>query len=134
MTKQNEPIVRSLIDKGFIYDSYKTYEDDIEMFCLTDDAIDWVGIPKGWRDAISKPKTKHVTTYFKSVHGLVHLAFGDGVTIQAHETQIEIDMGHEAKSHQWFAEIWEIEQITKDEFFEVYHKAVQNQTEALLKL
>jgi len=47
-TKSVAGVVSSLEKKGMIYDSYANYEDNLKMWCLSDEGAEKVGIPLGW--------------------------------------------------------------------------------------
>jgi glutaredoxin-related protein len=47
-TVELRDIVSSLVKKGMIYDSYANNELRLQMWCLTDNGVQQVGIPKSW--------------------------------------------------------------------------------------
>ena len=48
-TRSRAGILGSLVQKGFVYNSYDGYEDEeIHLWCLTYRGAEIVGIPEGW--------------------------------------------------------------------------------------
>ena len=48
-TRSRAGILGSLVQKGLVYNSYDGYEDeDINLWCLTYEGADIVGIPDSW--------------------------------------------------------------------------------------
>ena len=47
-SKSRAGVVSSLLKKGLIYDSYDNFDSEGQMYCLTEIAVAFVGVPKGW--------------------------------------------------------------------------------------
>ena len=52
-TRSRAGILGSLVQKGLVYNSYDGYEDeDLNLWCLTHEGADIVGIPDSWEGEI----------------------------------------------------------------------------------
>jgi len=52
-TRSRAGILGSLVQKGFVYNSYESYEDEeYNLWCLTMEGADIVGIPDSWEGEI----------------------------------------------------------------------------------
>jgi hypothetical protein len=50
-TRSRAGILGSLVQKGFVYNSYANLEDeDANLWCLTYEGVDVVGVPETWLD------------------------------------------------------------------------------------
>jgi len=50
-TRSRAGVLGSLVQKGFVFNSYENYEDeDINLWCLTYEGVDIVGVPETWID------------------------------------------------------------------------------------
>jgi len=50
-TRSRAGILGSLVQKGFVYNSYEDYDDeDVNLWCLTYEGVDVVGVPEEWID------------------------------------------------------------------------------------
>ena len=61
MTKSETGVLGSLVKKGMVYDSYENLPEKVQMWCLSEEAIEIVGVPKGHvrkGDVIVVNKTK----------------------------------------------------------------------------
>ena len=50
-TRSRAGILGSLVQKGFVYNSYDNLDDeDINLWCITYEGVDIVGVPETWID------------------------------------------------------------------------------------